>query len=449
MSNKGILAAIPAKSTEDKGKDEGMEGQFGTIIGDRGSTSKYYKTKKIGRGSYGEAWLVEHNESGAVCVAKVMELPKMSNRDIQYAYSEIKCLSLIKHPNVIRYYEDKEEGDCLLIIMEFADGGDLDRQIKQRVANNYNYFQEYEVLFMFLQLCMALDHIHGKKMLHRDIKGANIFLTSTGVIKLGDFGFSHEYEETVSNAVADTFCGTPYYLAPELWENKKYGKKADLWSLGVLLYEMLTLKRPYVAQNMRGLMDKVLESKFPPLPPHCKEEMNSLVSFILQADPDVRPSLREIFEVPYVREGLRMFLEAVDKSPKISSDIKKELDFHVKDILENTGASGTGKVDPKEVTYEGPIKKLSGTFGRSWKDRYLYLRQGALVICEKKEDQKSGKPLLVEQIKSICRITPSSAQKENVFALNITGLKATWLQAPSQEEMETWLEKIQLAMGVN
>ena len=69
---------------------------------------------------------------------------------------------------------------------------------------------------MFLQLCMALDHIHAKKMLHRDIKGANIFLTSTGVIKLGDFGFSHEYEETVSNAVAGTFCGTPYYLAPEV-----------------------------------------------------------------------------------------------------------------------------------------------------------------------------------------------------------------------------------------
>ena len=267
----GLLAQIPAMSTEEGAQEEP---NFSSVIGERGSSAKYCKKKKIGRGSYGEAWLVERTSDGAVCVAKIMELPKMSNRDIQYAYSEIKCLSLIKHPNVIRYYEDKEEGDCLLIIMEFADGGDLDRQVKQRAANGLRYFQEHEVLFMFLQLCMALDNIHQKKMLHRDIKGANIFLTSTGVIKLGDFGFSHEYEETVSKAVAGTFCGTPYYLAPEvciyltnislsysitsktikqLWENKKYGKKADVWSLGVLLYEMLALKRPYTAQNMRGM----------------------------------------------------------------------------------------------------------------------------------------------------------------------------------------------------
>ena len=87
-----------------------------------------------------------------------------------------------------------------------------------RHTHTHTFFIPFyqQILFMFLQLCMALDHIHGKKMLHRDIKGANIFLTSTGVIKLGDFGFSHEYEETVSNAVAGTFCGTPYYLAPEV-----------------------------------------------------------------------------------------------------------------------------------------------------------------------------------------------------------------------------------------
>eukprot|EP01061_Rhynchopus_euleeides_P026072 TRINITY_DN4269_c0_g1_i1.p1 TRINITY_DN4269_c0_g1~~TRINITY_DN4269_c0_g1_i1.p1 ORF type:complete len:447 (+),score=173.13 TRINITY_DN4269_c0_g1_i1:192-1532(+) len=445
MANKGgILAAIPAKSTEDKaGKDE-SEPQFSSIIGEKGSSAKYFKKKKIGRGSYGEAWLVETSSDGTVCVAKVMELPKMSNRDVQYAYSEIKCLSLVKHPNVIRYYEDKEEGDCLLIIMEFADGGDLDRQVKQRAANNFKYFQEHEVLFMFLQLCMALDHIHAKKMLHRDIKGANIFLTSTGVIKLGDFGFSHEYEETVSNAVAGTFCGTPYYLAPELWENKKYGKKADVWSLGVLLYEMLALKRPYTAQNMRGLMDKVLEGKFPPPPSHCRQQMHDLISFILQSDPEQRPTVREIFEQQYVRDGLKMFLDAVERSQKIGAETKKELDHHVKEILE----SSPSKKVTKDATHEGPVKKLGGTFGRSWKDRYLYLRNGELVICERKEDLKSGKALLVEQIKSVCRITASSAQKENVFALNITGLKATWLQAPSQEDMETWLEKIQMAMSI-
>eukprot|EP01060_Flectonema_neradi_P024969 TRINITY_DN33821_c0_g1_i1.p1 TRINITY_DN33821_c0_g1~~TRINITY_DN33821_c0_g1_i1.p1 ORF type:complete len:446 (+),score=88.50 TRINITY_DN33821_c0_g1_i1:47-1384(+) len=438
----GLLAQIPAMSTEEGAQEEP---NFSSVIGERGSSAKYCKKKKIGRGSYGEAWLVERTSDGAVCVAKIMELPKMSNRDIQYAYSEIKCLSLVKHPNVIRYYEDKEEGDCLLIIMEFADGGDLDRQVKQRAANGLRYFQEHEVLFMFLQLCMALDNIHQKKMLHRDIKGANIFLTSTGVIKLGDFGFSHEYEETVSKAVAGTFCGTPYYLAPELWENKKYGKKADVWSLGVLLYEMLALKRPYTAQNMRGLMEKVLEGKFPAPPPHYSQEMHNLVSTILQRDAEKRPTVRELFEMPYIREGLRLFLEAVDKSPKITAETKAELKIHVDEILSTSPAA---KVDSRDISHEGPVKKLGGPFGRSWKDRYLYLRNGELVICERKEDHKTGKPLKVDQIKAVCPIGAQSAQKEHVFGLNINGLKATWLQASTQQEMETWIEKIQIAMGV-
>lgn len=440
----GLVSALPEKSTEVKASGDG--GTEYTLLGEKGSGAKYIKKKKIGRGSYGEAWLCEPAQGGAVCVVKIMDLPKMSTRDIQYAWSEIKCLSRVKHPNIIRYHEDKEEGDSLLIAMEFADGGDLDRQIKQRAANGSHYFQEHEVLFMFLQICMALDHIHQRKMLHRDIKGANIFLTSTGVIKLGDFGFSHEYEETVSNAVAGTFCGTPYYLAPELWENKKYSKKADVWSVGVLLYEMLALKRPYTAQNMRGLMEKVLEGKFPPTPSHYSKEMQQLVTFILNRDPEQRPSMREILLHPFMKEGMKLFEEAVEKSPKIEATTKAELK---KEVQALRAAAPVAPVKEKaSVTYEGSVKKLGGPFGRSWKERYLYLKNGELIICEKKEELKSGKPLKVEQIKSVCPIGSQSAQKEHVFGLNINGSKATWLQANSQEEMEAWIENIQIAMGV-
>ncbi|EAN82874.1 kinase, putative, partial [Trypanosoma cruzi] len=177
---------------------------------------KYIKKKLIGTGSYGEAWLVERLEDHSIFVAKLMDLGKMSSRDKQYAYSEIKCLANCNHPNIIRFIEDHEENDQLLIIMEFADSGDLDRQIKARSHDNFRHFREHEALFLFLQLCLALDHIHSHKMLHRDIKSANILLTSTGLIKLGDFGFSHQYDDTVSGVVANTFCGTPYYLAPEI-----------------------------------------------------------------------------------------------------------------------------------------------------------------------------------------------------------------------------------------
>eukprot|EP00662_Eupelagonemidae_sp_cell21_P045889 gene45889-2963_t len=138
MANKGLMSAIPEKSTEVKAAGQ-EDSKWTNLLGEKGSGAKYIKKKKIGKGSYGEAWLCEPSDGGPVCVTKIMALPKMSNRDIQYAYSEIKCLSLVKHPNIIRYYEDKEDGDDLLITMEFADGGDLDRQIKQRAANGSHY----------------------------------------------------------------------------------------------------------------------------------------------------------------------------------------------------------------------------------------------------------------------------------------------------------------------
>eukprot|EP00796_Vickermania_ingenoplastis_P003396 gene3396-biopygen2123 len=263
------------------------------------------KEKLIGTGSYGEAWLVERPSDGGVFVAKSMDLGKMTPKDKSYAYSEIKCLASCNHPNIIQYIEDHEENDHLLIVMEFADSGDLDRQIKNRAADSFRYFQEHEALFLFLQLCLSVDHIHSHSMLHRDIKGANILLTSTGLIKLGDFGFSHQYDDTVSGVVANTFCGTPYYLAPELWNNQRYSKKADVWSLGVLLYEILALKRPFVANNMKGLMNKVLSGEYDPLPEVYSQDFRDVVRKILTCDPNERPSVHDIFRIPYVAEGLK------------------------------------------------------------------------------------------------------------------------------------------------
>ena len=111
-------------------------------------------------------------------------------------------------------------------------------------------------------------------------------------------------------------------------------------------------------------MEKVLEGKFPAPPPHYSQEMHNLVATILQRDADKRPTVRELFELPYIREGLRLFLEAVDKSPKIAAETKAELKVHVDDILSTSPAA---KVDSRDIAHEGPVKKLGGPFGRSWK----------------------------------------------------------------------------------
>jgi len=397
--------------------------------------------------------LVEKVEDAQILVCKIMDLGKMSARDKQYAYSEIKCLAHCDHANIIKYVEDREENDQLLIVMEFADSGDLDRQIKTRAADNFRYFHEHEALFLFVQLCLAMDHIHRHKMLHRDIKGANIMLSSTGLIKLGDFGFSHQYDDTVSGVVANTFCGTPYYLAPELWNNQRYSKKADVWSLGVLLYEILALKRPFTATNMKSLMNKVNAGEFAPLPEKYSQELRDVIKFLLVTDANQRPAIADVFDLPYMQQGLKLFMETVRKNTRITEAAKESLQKHVDLILQGAGKdTGTrtktvGTIN-KDIAFEGTVRKLGGVNAKSWKDRYLLLQRGHLIICEKKGDESNGKALSLEQVQSVCPVAQSSAKREHVFALNTIGGKSMWLQALSKEEMEEWIHNIQQALGV-
>eukprot|EP00672_Neobodo_designis_P026344 CAMPEP_0174837800 /NCGR_PEP_ID=MMETSP1114-20130205/6989_1 /TAXON_ID=312471 /ORGANISM="Neobodo designis, Strain CCAP 1951/1" /LENGTH=220 /DNA_ID=CAMNT_0016071881 /DNA_START=63 /DNA_END=721 /DNA_ORIENTATION=+ len=200
------------------------------VMGAPGSDCLYEKVKVLGSGSFGQAWLVRRKKDAKLLVAKLLDLSQMSAKDQKYVEAEIQCLASCHHFAIVRYEEDFSADPKMLIVMEFADAGDLNMQIKARAAEGFRYFEEHEVGYTFVQLCMALDHVHRNKMLHRDIKGANVLLMSSGLVKLGDFGFSQQYEDTVSGAVAGTFCGTPYYLAPELWKRQKYSKKADIWS---------------------------------------------------------------------------------------------------------------------------------------------------------------------------------------------------------------------------
>ncbi|EKG06153.1 kinase, putative [Trypanosoma cruzi] len=413
---------------------------------------KYIKKKLIGTGSYGEAWLVERLEDHSIFVAKLMDLGKMSSRDKQYAYSEIKCLANCNHPNIIRFIEDHEENDQLLIIMEFADSGDLDRQIKARSHDNFRHFREHEALFLFLQLCLALDHIHSHKMLHRDIKSANILLTSTGLIKLGDFGFSHQYDDTVSGVVANTFCGTPYYLAPEIWNNQRYSKKADVWSLGVLLYEIITLKRPFTATNMKGLMAKVLGGEYAPISENFSTQLRDLVRAILVVDANQRPGIREVFQIPYVKEGLKVFRQIVKKNTRIVETVKEAMISHVSEILSSAPDSEprsglVGQIN-LDVSFNGYVKKLGSGNGHSWKERFLQISRGVLILSESEADRE-GKALSLEQVQSACPVPICTAKREFVFALNTIGGKSMWFQAESHEKMEMWIHAIQQGLGVS
>ena len=141
------------------------------------------------------------------------------------------------------------------------------------------YFTEDQVLNYFTQMCLALKHCHDRKILHRDLKSQNIFLTKKNIVKLGDFGIARVLSNTRSKA--KTVVGTPYYLSPEIIESMPYSFKSDVWSLGVLLYEMCALVPPFRADDMQGLYKKVIKGKFPRRPDHFSQEMATVIKFML------------------------------------------------------------------------------------------------------------------------------------------------------------------------
>lgn len=169
----------------------------------------------------------------------------MSEQEKRETLFEAKILEVLNHPNIVRFREVyKTKKGKLCIVMDYADGGDLQTLIKGR-AKQKKYLTESEVLDYFTQICLSLKHTHDKKILHRDLKSQNIFLTKRGIVKLGDFGIARVLSHTKS--AAKTVVGTPYYLSPEIIKSEAYNFKSDIWSLGVLLYEMAALTPPFNA----------------------------------------------------------------------------------------------------------------------------------------------------------------------------------------------------------
>jgi NIMA (never in mitosis gene a)-related kinase len=129
-------------------------------------------------------------------------------------------------------------------------GGDLAKKIEEHKQQKRK-MEEQHILSMFAQMVSAMKHVHSHRILHRDLKSGNVFLMSNGFVKIGDFGIAKELSETAG--FAETIVGTPYYLSPEIVQAQEYNYKTDVWSLGVILYEMCCLKPPFNASNIAAL----------------------------------------------------------------------------------------------------------------------------------------------------------------------------------------------------
>ncbi|ESO08953.1 hypothetical protein HELRODRAFT_150398, partial [Helobdella robusta] len=264
---------------------------------------KYKTLKKIGEGSFGSAFVVKHKISEKCFVMKEINMKKMSNKEQEEARKEVTCLAKLNHQNIVSYIEHSEVSSMLFIIMDYCEGGDLHNKI---VAQKGVLFSQNQILDWFIQLCLAVKHIHDQKILHRDIKSQNIFLTKQGVIKLGDFGIAKLLNST--SELARTCIGTPYYLSPEIVENKPYNNKSDIWSMGCVLYELTTLKHAFEAESLKVLVMKIVRGSYPPINQRYSLDLKNLIAHIFKKDPSDRPTVKVILKKPLLQERLKMFV---------------------------------------------------------------------------------------------------------------------------------------------
>ena len=203
------------------------------------------------------------------------------------------------------------------------------------------------VLNWLVQILLALKYLHDNKLLHRDLKPQNLFLTANGIVKLGDFGVAKILEGT--GACAHTQIGTPFYLSPEICENKPYDAKSDMWSLGCVIYECLSLRPPFTGKDMRGMVRAIMHSHAKPCSSVYSKQMRDLVASLLVKDPKGRPDVRAVLKLPFVRAAAEEMLGAAQAQSKAkeipASGVKPPVEINVKQT-----------VSPREARQRTPPK---------------------------------------------------------------------------------------------
>ncbi|KAL1527137.1 hypothetical protein AB1Y20_015819 [Prymnesium parvum] len=279
-----------------------------------GPKGKQYNPQKIlGRGAFGIAYLVvKRDDPTYSLVMKRIELGHMDSKAQADAQNECKILTqLAEGPFIVHVVEHFVELERLWIVMEFADGGDLAAMVEAQKLEG-TPFTEDTVLDWTVQLLLALGHAHERKVLHRDLKPQNIFLMLDGTVRLGDFGISRVLSSTMS--VVNTCVGTPLYLAPEICSGESYDDRCDVWSLGVLLFELCALEHPFKSNVMPALVLKICQEEAAPLPEPYSDELRQVSARLLYKDPSTRPHVHELLNEPPFAPRVHGLLAAHEES---------------------------------------------------------------------------------------------------------------------------------------
>ena len=259
---------------------------------------------KLGEGAYSTVFKVKRMVDNQIYALKKVKLLNLSEKEKENSLNEVRILASVKSNFVVSYKEAffDEKDNTLCIVMEFADRGDLYQKIVAH-KKSAKFFEESDIWRIFIQLVKGLKALHDLKILHRDMKSANVFLFSNGCAKLGDLNVS----KVARRGLGYTQTGTPYYASPEVWKDKPYDHKSDVWSLGCVLYEMITLKPPFRAKDMEGLFNKVCKGQYNRIPDRFSDDLFKIVQYLLQVNSIQRPSCEQILQHPIILKRIEYF----------------------------------------------------------------------------------------------------------------------------------------------
>ena len=247
----------------------------------------YHKYEQIGKGAYSTVYKAYHNDLSKIFAVKEINI-SIHKKNIERFREEIFLMNKLNHQNILKLYETIEDDNYIYLILEYCENGDLKNFLNKRPMKEKN------VRKFMKQIVSGLQYLNNKNVYHRDLKPQNILLTKDYTIKISDFGLAKTCE---SDTLLDTICGSPMYMAPEIMKYKKYDTKADLWSLGVIFYQMLTGKTPYTARSHSELMSNIENQEiiFPKYICVTKEGLDLLLK-LLQKKSDERMTWDELFK---------------------------------------------------------------------------------------------------------------------------------------------------------
>ena len=318
--------------------------------------------KKLGSGAYSTVSLVTRKQDQKIYALKCVQISKLSPIERQNSLNEISLLASINHKNIISYKESfyNEENHTLNIILEYADDGDLQTKIISKKKFGC-FFEEKTIWSLFIQMVKGLNELHKRKIIHRDLKSANIFLMKNGICKLGDLNVA----KVVENGLLTTQTGTPYFASPEIWEDKPYNFKSDIWSIGCILYQMAGLKMPFQGKNIKEVYYNLKNVNIPPLPDMYSNDIIYMVKKLLKINPDDRPTTQEILDDDIIKNKMKMVSINGNDLMDISLDIN-----NFQKVKNKTKLIKSIKVnDDKNLNYVLPKKNY---FEKEFENLYFF-----------------------------------------------------------------------------